>query len=150
MLTSSLANPLAPVGEWSDLDIELVFDDNAKYIAYNSWILHFGNPIATIEEDESSFDGMHVIKMVLYGDYVKVDFKLYSKPNFLMEVQQNELPKDWDIGYKVLIDKDGITQNLKQPTYQVSIIKKPKTGINILVFVVLGECCQTLPPKAIQ
>ena len=125
LLTSSLVNPLAPIDEFSDIDIELVFKDNATYISDNNWTRNFGNPIAMIEEDETCFDYKHAMKMVLYGDYVKVDFKLYSKSNFLKEVNQNELPKDWDIGYKVLIDKDEITKNLKKPTYQISIIKKP-------------------------
>ena len=125
LLTSSLVNPLAPVDEYSDLDVELVFEDNAKYISSKHWINLFGNPIAMIEENESSFDGKHAMKMVLYDDYVKIDFKLYSVPNFLEQVDHNELCEDWDIGYKVLIDKDGITNNMKEATHQVSIIKKP-------------------------
>jgi len=52
LLTSSLVNPLAPVDDLSDLDIELVFNDNANYITDNSWIHHFGYAIAMIEEDE--------------------------------------------------------------------------------------------------
>lgn len=125
LLTSSLVNPLAPIDEHSDLDIELVFEDNAKYISSKDWINLLGNPIAMIEENESSFDDKHAMKMVLYDDYIKVDFKLYSVPNFLEQVDQNELCEDWDIGYKVLIDKDGITKNMKEATHQVSIIKKP-------------------------
>lgn len=125
LLTSSLVNPLAPVDEFSDLDIELVFENKAVYISDNSWTHYFGNPIAMVEEDESYFDYKHAMKMVLYEDYVKVDFKLYSVPDFLEEVNQDELCEDWDIGYKVLIDKDCITQNMKEPTYRVSIIKKP-------------------------
>lgn len=125
LLTSSLVNPLAPVDEFSDLDIELIFENNAGYISNNNWVHNFGKSIAMIEEDETCFDLKHAMKMILYDDGVKVDFKLYSKANFLTEAVQNELPEDWDIGYKVLIDKDGITQKLKQPTYQVSIIKKP-------------------------
>lgn len=125
LLTSSLVNPLAPVDEWSDLDIELVFGNNARYIADNSWTHTFGAPIAMIEEDETCFDDKHAMKMVLYDDHVKVDFKLYSALKFSEEVRQKELPEDWDIGYKVLLDKDGITQGLEKPTYQVSLIKKP-------------------------
>ena len=125
LLTSSLVNPLAPVDEFSDLDIELVFENNTNYISDNSWLPDFGNPIAMIEEDESYFDNKHAMKMVLYDDSVKVDFKLYSKTKFLEEVKQKELPEDWDIGYKILIDKDGITQEMQKPTYRVSIIKKP-------------------------
>lgn len=125
LLTSSLVNPLAPVDELSDLDIELVFADNANYITDNSWIRYFGEAILMIEEDESSFEGRHGMKMVLYDDYVKVDFKLYSKVKFLVDLQRTELPEDWDIGYKVLVDKDGITSKMQKPSYQTSIIKKP-------------------------
>lgn len=114
LLMSSLVNPLSPVDELSDLDIELVFEDNAKYISDKSWIYKWGNPITMIEEDEACFDFKHAIKMV-YDDYLKVDFKLYSKTKFLEEVNQTNLPKDWDLGYKVLVDKDKITYNLKKP-----------------------------------
>ena len=125
LLTSSLVNPLALVDEFSDLDIEFVFEDNTNYISDKSWTLKFGNPIAMIEEDESCFNHKHAMKMLLYEDGVKVDFKLYSKSKFIKETQEKELPEDWDIGYKILIDKDGITKQMLKPTYQISIIKKP-------------------------
>ena len=76
LLTSSLVNPLALVDEFSDLDIEFVFEDNTNYISDKSWTLKFGNPIAMIEEDESCFNHKHAMKMLLYEDGVKVDFKL--------------------------------------------------------------------------
>ena len=125
LLTSSLVNPSAPVDEFSDLDIEFIFENNTNYISDKRWTLNFGTPIAMIEEDENAFDDKHAMKMVLYEDGVKVDFKLYSKSNFLKETEQKELSEDWDIGYKVLIDKEGITKKMLKPTYQVSIIKKP-------------------------
>ncbi len=125
LLTSSLVNPLAPVDDLSDLDIELIFGDNTLYVTDHNWTYHFGTPIAMVEEDERNFNNKHAMKMVLYEDGIKVDFKLYSATPFLEEVNQEELPEDWDIGYKVMLDKDGITQHMKKPTYRVSIIKKP-------------------------
>ena len=125
LLTSSLVNPLAPVDEYSDLDIEIVFENNSNYISDKSWTLNFGTPIAMIEEDESCFDHKHAMKMLLYKDGVKIDFKLYSKSKFIKETQEKQLSEDWDIGYKILIDKDSITTQMLNPTYQVSIIKKP-------------------------
>jgi len=125
LLTSSLVNPYAPVDDFSDLDIEIIFDDNAFYVTDAVWIKEFGDPIAMVEEDESYFDEKHAMKMVLYDDHVKVDFKLISKQKFLQEVQLSELPEDWDIGYKVLLDKDGITNNMKPPTYHVAFVTKP-------------------------
>lgn len=125
LLTSSLVNPVAPVDEFSDLDIEIVFKENLNYISNKSWVSELGNPIAMIEEDESYFDYRYGMKMVLYEDGVKVDFKLYSKLRFLEDIELEELPEDWDIGYKVLIDKEGLTAGMQTPAYQVGITKKP-------------------------
>ncbi|RWU09921.1 AadS family aminoglycoside 6-adenylyltransferase [Pedobacter chitinilyticus] len=125
LLTSSLVNPLAPVDEFSDLDIEVIFEDNASYVHNSLWLNLFGTPIAVLEEDDACFEGKHAMKMVLYEDHVKVDFKLFSKIQFVAETQLEQLPEDWDIGYQVLLDKDDITSFLKKPSYQVSIIKKP-------------------------
>jgi aminoglycoside 6-adenylyltransferase len=110
ILTSSLVNPLAPVDDFSDLDVELIFEDNQAYIADRKMAESFWQATSMIEEDESCFNGIHAMKMVLYEDTVKVDFKLYRKSSFLQEIQHEELPEDWDIGYKILLDKDGITQ----------------------------------------
>lgn len=125
LLTSSLVNPYAPVDDLSDLDVELVFDDMEVYKVSKKWISLFGDPISMIEEEEHSFEGKHAMKMVLYGDHVKVDFKLYQKSEFLKEIQADELPEDWDVGYRVLVDKDDLTKHIKPPTYQSVMIKKP-------------------------
>lgn len=126
LLTSSLVNPYAPVDNFSDLDVELVFEKREPYEADNSWINLFGVPISMIEEDDCVFEGKHAMKMVLYKDHVKVDFKLYQTSEFIEEIQQEPLPEDWDVGYKVLIDKDNLTKSLKSPTYQSVMIRKPE------------------------
>ncbi|KFF08035.1 AadS family aminoglycoside 6-adenylyltransferase [Chryseobacterium luteum] len=125
LLTSSLVNPYAPVDDFSDLDIELVFENMNEYENDKKWIDLFGKPISMIEENETYFDGKHAMKMVLYTDHVKVDFKLYHKLEFLKEIAEETLPEDWDVGYKVLVDKDDLTKNMKPPTYQSIMIRKP-------------------------
>lgn len=117
LITSSLANPMAPVDEFSDLDIELVFTDPKKYASDEGWLQSFGTPIAVFNETD--------VKMILFEDKGKVDFILHDIPGFEACVRQSELPAHWDIGYKVLVDKDGLTNGLKPPTYQASIIKRP-------------------------
>ncbi|MET7000282.1 AadS family aminoglycoside 6-adenylyltransferase [Chitinophaga defluvii] len=125
MLTSSLVNPLAPVDDFSDLDVELVFENMDAYQYDHQWTSLFGKAIAMVEEDETFFDHKHAMKMVLYDDHVKVDFKLYQKAAFINEAEKDTLPEDWDIGYKVLVDKDHIATKLKTPTYQSIIIGRP-------------------------
>jgi len=125
LLTSSLVNPVAPVDELSDLDIEFVVQDLPAFLQDDSWLASFGDVIAVIVENEDVFDGIHAMRMVFYEDYSKVDFKLFSIPNFLEEAAKPELPEDWDVGYKILIDKDGLTANMHPPTYEATRIKKP-------------------------
>lgn len=125
LITSSLVNPLAPIDDFSDLDIELVFEDSENYIKSKEWLFQFGDILNYYEEGIEEFEGKHAMKMVQYMDGVKVDFKIYSIEQFLAEVNSPILPEDWDIGYEILADKDNLTSNLTPPTYQVSIIKKP-------------------------
>lgn len=125
LLTSSLVNPYAPVDSFSDLDVELVFERRQTYEDQNEWISLFGEPISMVEEDDTVFDGKHAMKMVLYRDHIKVDFKLYQVSEFCKEIREEKLPEDWDLGYKVLIDKDGLTKDLKAPTYQSIMIHPP-------------------------
>ncbi|MCD9617971.1 AadS family aminoglycoside 6-adenylyltransferase [Chryseobacterium gleum] len=125
LLTSSLVNPYAPVDDFSDLDVELVFENRSSYESGNEWVRLFGEPISMIEEDDRVFEGKHAMKMVLYKDHVKVDFKLYQVSEFIEEIKEEILPEDWDVGYKVLIDKDDLTKNMKPPTYQSIMIQKP-------------------------
>ncbi len=125
LLTSSLVNPLAPVDEFSDLDIELVFLDPTPYLESNDWIKLFGDPLNVYEEGIEAFEGKHAMKMVQYWDGVKVDFKIYSVEQFKAEVLADKLPEDWDIGYEILIDKVSLCKGLQHPTYEVSIIKEP-------------------------
>ncbi|REC74997.1 AadS family aminoglycoside 6-adenylyltransferase [Chryseobacterium elymi] len=125
LLTSSLVSPYAPVDDFSDLDVELIFENMKEYETDKKWMYLFGEPISIVEEEETYFEGKHAMKMVLYADHVKVDFKLYQKSEFLKEVQKEQLPEDWDVGYKVLVDKDNLTKDLKHPTYQSVMIQKP-------------------------
>lgn len=125
LLTSSLVNPVAPVDEYSDLDVEFVVKDLHAFLKDDSWLANFGNIIAVIVENEDAFDGIHAMRMVFYEDYSKVDFKLYSTAKFLEETAKPELPEDWDVGYKVMIDKDHLTDNMLPPSYSVTLIKKP-------------------------
>lgn len=125
LLTSSLVNPVAPVDEFSDLDIEFAVKDLPAFLKDDSWLANFGNIIAVIVENEDAVDGIHAMRMVFYEDYSKVDFKLFSIPNFLKEAAKPALPEDWDVGYKVLIDKDDLTNSMLPPTYKATLIKQP-------------------------
>jgi aminoglycoside 6-adenylyltransferase len=125
LLTSSLTNPNAPSDIFSDLDIELITTNLPLMLASDAWLEQFGPVMVKIVENEEAFDGLHAMRMVLYDDYSKIDFKLWSVDKFKEEVNNPELYEDWDIGHKVLLDKDGLTAGLNAPTYQSVVISQP-------------------------
>lgn len=123
--TSSLVNPHAPIDEFSDLDIEIVVEDLDQFLTNDDWILLFGSYISKIVEGTECFSGLHAMRMVLYKDHVKVDYKIWSVSNFKEMVTSKKVYEDWDIGYKVLLDKDQLTVNMKPPSYEYFFIQKP-------------------------
>lgn len=125
LLTSSLTNPNAPVDQFSDLDIDLVVDNYDEFLQDDSWLANFGGIITTIVEGEEPFDGRCSSRMVLYEDYSKIDFLIFSVEKFKEEVAKQELHEDWDIGYRVLVDKDGLTTTMQPPTYKAFTIERP-------------------------
>lgn len=129
LLTSSLANPNAPVDAFSDIDVEFVVKDLPSFLQDDSWLATFGGIVGVVVENEDAFGGIHAMRMVVYEDYSKVDFKLWSAPKFLDEAAKPELPEDWDVGYKVMMDKDGLTTGMLPPTYSVTLIKKPSDEV---------------------
>ncbi len=125
LLTSSLTNPGAPVDDFSDLDIDLVVSNYEEFLQDDSWIANFGKIITTIVEGEEPFEGRCSSRMVLYEDYTKIDFLIFSVNRFVKEAAKTPLHEDWDIGYRVLVDKDGLTVNMPEPSHTAFTIQKP-------------------------
>lgn len=69
LLTSSLANPDAPVDQFSDLDIEFAVKNIHRFLANDDWLSNFGVVMAKIAEGEEYFDQNHVMRLVFYADY---------------------------------------------------------------------------------
>jgi aminoglycoside 6-adenylyltransferase len=129
LLTSSLVNPVAPVDQYSDLDVEFAVRDLPAFLRDDSWLNNFGDIVAFTIENEDAFDGQYAMRMVFYEDFSKVDFRLYSVERFAEDAAKPELPEDWDVGYKVLLDKDGLTAGMLPPTYASTLPKKPSNAV---------------------
>lgn len=123
LLTSSRVNGANDL--LSDYDIEFVVTDLPQFLKEDSWLNTFGSIISVIVENEDAFDGENAMRMVLYEDYTQIDFKLYAIDKFKEQVNKPNLQEDWDVGYRVLLDKDGFTKEMKPPTLQSVTINKP-------------------------
>ena len=123
ILTSSRANPNGHVDLFSDYDIEVVVRNREKFLSNEEWLSAFGEILTLIWEDNDEFS----MRLVLYKDYVRIDFKMYELTYFKKHGEQIELPGNWDNGYNLLVDKDGISSSFASPGYTAFIIKRPTT-----------------------
>lgn len=110
------------VDRFSDYDLNLYVTDMARYADDDTWIKRIG-PIWAMEKEPSSAG--EPAWLVLFAGGYDVDFKLL--PASLLEefVRQHRLPDDYQRGYKVVLDKDGIAAQLPPPAYKSVPKKKP-------------------------
>ena len=55
--------------------------------------------------------------VVQYENSLKIDFNLWPVELLQRVAGSDQLPAEFDAGYQVLVDKDGLTSGLKPPTY---------------------------------
>lgn len=101
----------------SDLDAPL--DDE-------SWLEEYGKILAIYRDPVRHGDGFpSFCRVTLYENGIKVDYTVYGVDRLRHIVALPELPDDLDIGYRVLLDKDGLTADLKPPTRTAYIPSPP-------------------------
>lgn len=122
LLTGSRADPNSNTDLFSDYDIEIVVRNTEKYLVGEKWLSTFGDILVVMHIAEFS------LRMVLYKDYLRIDFRIYSETEFKEYFLHPKLQKHWDNAYKILFDKDGLTAKMKKSTFKVFIIEKPDEG----------------------
>jgi aminoglycoside 6-adenylyltransferase len=125
VLTSSRARPGGPVDLLSDYDLILAVTNLSQFAPDGAWVAMYGKPLVRWG-DEGELCGIPARFLgVVYEDYVKIDYSLW--PDVLLErvAEQAALPDQLDVGYRVLLDKDGRTSAWKPPAYKAHIPAKP-------------------------
>jgi len=125
VLTSSRARPDGPVDALSDYDLILVVSDPAAVAADERWQSAYGRPLARWG-DEHELHGLPFSFLgIVHDDWTKVDYMLW--PEALLEriATDETLPDVLDVGYRVLLDRTGITERWPAPTYRAHIPAPP-------------------------
>jgi aminoglycoside 6-adenylyltransferase len=121
ILTSSRANPNATTDLFSDYDVELVVTERKEFLIHEQWLSSFGEILISYGEDNEEFS----MRLVLYKDYARIDFKVYEPVYLERYTQESRLPEHWDLGYRILSDKDGTLAAFAAPSYAAFVISKP-------------------------
>jgi aminoglycoside 6-adenylyltransferase len=128
LLTSTRAVPGAPVDFLSDYDVILIVEDIHPFYEERSWLEEFGE-VLVVYWDPIYKDPEHGIEMMAnvtqYADGLKIDFTIWPVELFQKIVQAPALPAELDAGYRVLLDKQGLTRGMKPPSHRAYIPTRP-------------------------
>ncbi len=118
ILTSSRADPHRQPDLLSDYDVEFYVRDMTPFAAADDWVREFGEimvrwprtPGPTFSED-------WITQLVLYEDGTRIDFQVTA----LLPGASAHL----DLGYRILVDKDGAAAALPTPTHRQYAVQLP-------------------------
>jgi aminoglycoside 6-adenylyltransferase len=118
VLGGSRADPNADIDDLSDYDIELYVSDRMPFEHDDVWLEPFG-PILVRwpATPRSTFDEAWITRLVLFHDGVRIDFQITENRSVDPDTHRN--------GYRVLVDKDGLTDGLPKPTHDRYVIEQP-------------------------
>jgi aminoglycoside 6-adenylyltransferase len=125
VLTSSRARADESVDALSDYDVIVAVDDTAAFSTDDAWVSAYSRPLARWGDQDEVHGLSTYFRGVVYADGVKIDYTVW--PDALLErvAEAEALPEALDVGYRVLLDKDGRTSDWAAPTYRAHIPAKP-------------------------
>ncbi len=128
LLTSTRAIPNATLDAFSDYDVILVMRDIHPFVTDRSWTGDFGDVLVAywdpfdIDPDTGVEQSGNVVQ---YADGLKIDFTFWPVAQLERIARGADLSAELDAGYRVLADKDGLTADLRAPTYTGYIPDRP-------------------------
>lgn len=128
LLTSTRAVPNATVDEFSDYDMVLIVQVIRPFYEDRSWLQDFGEVLVVYWDPiypDPDYGHEKFGNVTQYADGLKIDFT-FLPVDWLKKVSEAPaLPAELDAGYRVLLDKDNLTDLMKQPTYKAYIPVRP-------------------------
>jgi aminoglycoside 6-adenylyltransferase len=128
LLTSTRAIPGGEVDALSDYDVILVVQDIYPFVIDHSWLNDFGEVLIAYW-DEIHPDPVYGISIcanvVQYCDGLKIDFTLWPIGLLQQIAMMSILPDELDAGYRVLVDKDRLSREMRQPTGRAYVPDPP-------------------------
>jgi aminoglycoside 6-adenylyltransferase len=128
LLTSTRAIPDAPIDAISDYDVILIAQAIHPFMADRAWLHDFGEVLVAYWDPihpDPVFGIDPCGNVTQYADGLKLDFTLWPVALFQQLVAAPVLPAELDAGYRVLLDKDHLTETLRAPTFTAYVPKPP-------------------------
>jgi aminoglycoside 6-adenylyltransferase len=132
LLTSTRAVPNAVVDDLSDYDVVLFVEDIHPFYEDRNWLRDFGEVLVVYWDPIYPDPDYGIDKfgnVTQYADGLKIDFTLCPVEMLGKIIQSPSLPDELDAGYRILLDKDRLTDHLNSPTYKAYIPTPPTNEV---------------------
>ena len=125
VLTSTRAQEDDSADALSDYDLIVAVRDPDGFVARSGWVGARGPKLVSWSDEDELLGERTTFRGVVYPDGVRVDFTIW--PAVLLEriADADAVPDDLDLGFRILLDKDGSTARWGTPTYRAHIPKPP-------------------------
>ena len=130
LLTSTRAIPQASVDILSDYDVVLIVGNIHPFHDDRRWLEDFGEVLVVYWDPiypDPDYGIEKFANVTQYADGLKIDFTFWPVELLRKIIQAPALTAELDAGYRVLLDKDGLTKGMQPPTH-VSYIPVPPTN----------------------
>lgn len=111
------------VDRFSDLDVELIGPRPQDLAADDGWISHVAQPMVMLPFDEHDL----TTRLVVLPQGRKIDFSLSPEAR-IMHMVERGLDDLYNRGYRVLLDKTGLTERLPDATRIPEVSPRPEQG----------------------
>ena len=128
ILTSTRARPEGATDDLSDYDVILAVTDVPAFVAHAGWLGAWPEPLARWGDESELLGHRTVFRGVVHGDGTKIDWTIWPQELLGAIAAEKPLPDGLDVGYRVLLDKDGRAAQCPVPTYRAHIPSPPSAG----------------------
>jgi aminoglycoside 6-adenylyltransferase len=132
LLTSTHAIPNAAVDFLSDYDVVLVVQDIHPFFEDRSWLEDFGEVLVVYWDPiytDPDYGIEKTANVTQYADGLKIDFTLWPVELLQKILRAPALQAELDAGYRILLDKDHLTEGMQLPTYRAYIPTPPANEV---------------------
>jgi aminoglycoside 6-adenylyltransferase len=125
VLTSSRARADETVDALSDYDVIIGVGHMEEFLADESWVRGYGEPLARWGDRDEVLGLATTFCGVVYTDRIKIDYSVWPQALVERVAEAARLLDDLDVGYRVLVDKDGATSGWRAATHGAHVPDKP-------------------------
>jgi aminoglycoside 6-adenylyltransferase len=113
------------IDELSDYDLNLFVVNPDSYTSDNSWLKNFDD-ILVYQKEKFLYKNLEIpTRLVVYKNSPRVDFSFWPIEALYDVIENKMLPESYKNGYRVLLDKDKITDKIIFPDYCGFTITRP-------------------------